>query len=248
MIESKQKGLSPEAVVEFSDIGREPAQEDFYRFSNKRNIFVLSDGFGGPRSGAEAAKLSCDAVMEFLEVEAGDRDATMPFVLKEYYSLAGNILFNAILHANEALNRSNEGRNIHERGGASIVSAYLAHGTLAIANVGACEAYLFREGLQPLVLPKSLNRMRGGQSPLNAPLMALGLGHFVEPEIQEYEVRLGDAIVLASDGAVSEVLNRLPAALPIRAGESSEERAYRCEKMLREGQYQDNASVIIALF
>src|SRR6185436_17897380 len=113
--------MKPKAISILSTKGKRQFQEDFVTANKERGIFVVADGFGGPKPGAEASQAACAAVREFLEKEAGDADATMPFELRNYYSLAGNILFNAFLYANKQLLKLNQRRNVHDRGSASAV-------------------------------------------------------------------------------------------------------------------------------
>ena len=41
--------------------GEYPCQEDHILVDRDRGIFVVADGFGGPSSGHQAAKLSCES-------------------------------------------------------------------------------------------------------------------------------------------------------------------------------------------
>src|SRR6185437_14086246 len=91
------------ASVNLSGQGTRPVQEDYAIADSTKGIFILADGFGGGGPGAAASKEACEAVKQFLFREAGDRDATLPFVLRSYFSLAGNVLFNALIFANRKL-------------------------------------------------------------------------------------------------------------------------------------------------
>ena len=77
-------------------LGSRSAQEDFVLSDAEKGIFVLADGFGGPNPGAAASKAACESVKHFLFKEAGDRDATMPFVLRSYFSLGGQRPFQRV--------------------------------------------------------------------------------------------------------------------------------------------------------
>ena len=96
----------------------------------------------------------------FLFKEAGDRDATLPFVLRSYFSLAGNVLFNALIFANRKVLKLNGKKNVHEKGGASLIAGFMDGDLLALANVGVCSAMLMREGKsQELVVPRSYGKL-----------------------------------------------------------------------------------------
>src|SRR4051812_12232164 len=100
----------------FSANGARPFQEDHVANVRDKGIFIVADGFGGPVPGAAAAKTACDAVHSYLVKEAGDREATLPFIMRSYYSLAGNVLFNALIHANRKVIKLNQQKNVHDRG------------------------------------------------------------------------------------------------------------------------------------
>jgi serine/threonine protein phosphatase PrpC len=176
-----------------------PVQEDHFEVNAERGIFILADGFGGG-AGQEAAQVAVKAVRQFLEQEAGDLDATLPFELRPYYSLAGNVLFNAIAFANQKLMTLNQGKNWMSSGGASLIAGYLEGRLLAVANVGTCNLHLSREGkhkeiLVPRSLAKQVNPFADEMSQgAGVPLMSLGTARQLEPEIIEIEIREGDQL------------------------------------------------------
>lgn len=184
--------------VEFTTSGERPCNEDAVLTDRERRIFAVADGFGGPVAGKEASREACEQVRAFLEREAGDQDATMPFVLRSYISLLGNVLFNSVLHSNRKVLRLNRDKTVHEKGGASLVTAYLDEDLLAIASVGACSSWLIRQGkMIRLTQPRSYERQSDPfVSQGTIPLNALGMVEDLEPEIVEYRVRPGDWLVL----------------------------------------------------
>ena len=244
-------------VSVFSGAGGRPVQEDQILASRERGIFILADGFGGPVAGVRAAKIACDEVRNFLFKEAGDRDATLPFELRSYFSLAGNVLFNALIHANRKVWGQNTAVGVNERGGASVVAGFVDDDLLAIANVGACSAWLYRGGeMRELVIPRTLARMRdpmGGAaaSPeLQIPLMALGMGEDLEPEIFEYRIQPGDWLLFQTDGvgpSAREEVGRL-AQTYIRKGPPAETALNELNRILREDSNSDNYSVSLVIF
>lgn len=184
--------------------GMAPIQEDFFEVNAERGIFILADGFGGS-PGKAAAKSAVQFVKQFLEQEAGDLDATLPFELRQYFSLAGNVLFNAISFANHKVIKLNEVKTWLNSGGASLVAGYLEGKLLSIANVGTNTVYLKRSGkVKEIVSPKSLGRQI---DPFNVdaegkhvPLMSLGTVKHLEPEMVEIEVQSGDEIIFQTAG------------------------------------------------
>lgn len=195
----------------FSTKGEAGVQEDFVLGRKERGLFVVADGFGGGEGGSRAARTACESVLGFLEKEAGDLDATLPFVLRRYYSLAGNVLFNALIHANRKVMAGNKGKSANARGGASVLAAYLDEDLFALANVGGCSAWLIRDGkIVELVVPRTYARLVDPFAvdphiDLAVPLIAMGMTDDLEPEILEFRIRAGDWLLIQSDGIRAEI-------------------------------------------
>jgi serine/threonine protein phosphatase PrpC len=235
------------SMTVFSTKGDSPIQEDFVLAKKDRGLFVLGDGFGGGANGANAAKLACESVLGFLEKEAGDLDATLPFVLRRYYSLAGNVLFNALVYANRKVLKTNLGKTANDRGGCSLIAAYLDEDLFALANVGACSAWLIRDGRTvELVLPRTYSRFVDPFSvdphpDLAVPLMAMGITEDLEPEIVEFRVNEGDWLLLQTDGVRGEIreeFQRLQVESP----------AFDPEEFIRMRTFAENATFTFLRF
>lgn len=202
-------------VVSHSSPGGRSFCEDHVIVNPGRGLIVVTDGFGGPIAGVEASRVAAESIRVFLEKEAGDLEATLPFVIKSYFSLAGNVLYNAVLYANKKINLWNAKKNVHEKGGASVIAGFLDGDLLAIAQTGVCSATLVRGGVvstlaQPrtyskIVDPRCTDPQKMGW---DVPMIALGIGLDVEPEIFEVRVQAGDLIVFHSDGLAPEALEQ----------------------------------------
>jgi len=230
----------------FSTQGGAPSQEDFVVGKKDRGLFVVADGFGGSGPGAVASQTACEAVLGFLEKEAGDLEATLPFVLKTYFSLAGNVLFNALVHASRKVSALNKNKSLNERGGASVLAGFLDEDVLALANVGTCSAWLVRGGRSTeLVTPRSYSRLIDPVSvdphpDRSAPLMAMGVSEDIEPEIFECRVCPGDWVILQTDGVTGDVRDALIGLQP--EGEEA------IEEFLRSREFDENASLALIRF
>ena len=187
----------------------------------------------------------------FLYKEGGDQDATLPFVLRSYFSLAGNVIFNSLFHANRKLMKLNRGKGVHEKGGASVLAGFLDGDLLALANVGVCSAWLLREGRAvELVMPRGYGRLADPfdvfleDAPI--PLAALGISDDIEPEVFEYRVRPGDWLLMQSPGAGRAVRDRfLEMQQNWLQGSPSEG---ELQNALNEIRFQCNASILLAVF
>ena len=205
----------------------------------------------------ETSKLACESVRGFLKKEGGDPDATLPFVLRSYFSLAGNVLFNALIHANMKILAANRNKGVHERGGASVIAAFLDGDLLALANVGGCSAWLFRNG-EPveLVIPRTYARMLDPlclepEAALDIPLAAIGIAEDLEPEIIEYRIQKGDWVLLQTDGLGSKAVQTIGSLQIGRASgqvPGAQEPAAEILKVLQQCQFQENATGLIMLF
>jgi len=171
-------------------------------FDPERGIFAFARGFGGPKAGQEAATRAVNRVRDFLVTEAGDREATLPYVLRKYYTLTSNILFNSFLFANQELGNMNHGKSVHLRGGCSMVAGYLDGHILSIASVGSLGIELSRgRQIATLANPRTYSRMKNpfskdAEAVWDIPLMALGITNDVEPEIHEFELKPGDELTV----------------------------------------------------
>ena len=248
-----QTRLPVKAVVQFSHSGHRSSDEDQLLALQQKGIFIVADGFGGPTPGKAAARLACEGVRDFLDKEAGDLDATLPFVLRSYFSLAGNVLFNALVYANIKVLGLNKNKNVHEKGGASVLGAFMDGDLLALANVGACTGHLFRSGKGvELVTPRTYGKLahpfQGAalSDHHRIPLMALGMAEDLEPEIFEYRIRPGDWLVLSTDGIKSETLDQVGA---LQAKKLSSTRASDdLNSLLKSSSYTENATFLAVLF
>ncbi len=246
--------LPIKAASVYMDPGTRPVQEDYALVSRDRGIFAVADGFGGPGLGEAAAKTACESIRGFLEKEAGDMDATLPFVLRTYFSLAGNVLFNALIHSNRRVNALNQGKSVYEKAGASVVAGFLDGDLLAIASVGGCSASLFRNGEEArLVIPRTLARLcdpfgslaRGERAFMDAPLMAMGTAVDLEPEIAEYRVLPGDWLLLHTDGMATESIDKIK---QIQFNKSGSEAVDEVLEVLKHGVGEDNLAVSFIIF
>jgi serine/threonine protein phosphatase PrpC len=253
---SVDRELRVKASATFLHAGQRPGQEDHAMVLEDKRIFIVADGFGGPVPGAAASKTACESVQSFLYKEAGDLDATLPFELRSYFSLAGNVLFNALIHANRKVKKLNKDKDVHEKGGASVLAGYMDGSLLAIASVGACSAWLIRGGeARELVMPRTFARLRDPFHPdeladFQVPLMAVGISDDLEPEIFEYHMQPGDWLLLQTDGLTTSAREAVTTlqALGIASHRDPKELVAEAIEMLKRGEYQDNAAASLIVF
>ena len=244
--------LKARALSTFSAQGPRPCQEDQFLVDRERGIYVMADGFGGLPAGIDAAKISCETIRSYLFKEAGDQEATFPFVLRTYFSLAGNVLFNSLIYANRKLRGMNQSKSVHERGGASVIAAFMDGDLLSLANVGVCTAWLMRAGSGvDLVIPRSYRHLTDPfhtdrVNEVLAPLMALGICEDLEPEITEVRIQAGDWLVLATDGIPDQTRKQL---IQLQDGTQTPDQAVqKIDVLLSKLTVRENASMVVILF
>jgi protein phosphatase len=250
MTESSDRILI-QSLMTFMSQGKRSSNEDYLLADQKKGVFVVADGFGGPVPGVEASKIACESVRNFLFREARDLDATLPFILRTYFSLAANVLFNALIHANIKVNQMNREKNVNERGGASVVAGFIDGKFLALANVGGCSAWLYRGDQKiPLVVPRTFGHLsdpfvKSQQEVSKVPLMALGMAEDLEPEIVEYQLKIGDWLILHTDGISNDVHIKL---LTLKQKKiSSDKVSEEINQLLTLALSEDNASFLLVI-
>jgi protein phosphatase len=252
-------GIKVRGSAVFLNAGNRPAQEDHALVLEEKRIFVIADGFGGPVPGAKAAQAACESIKGFLFKEAGDLEATLPFELRSYFSLAGNVLFNALIHANGKVKKLNQAKGVHEKGGASVLAGFMDGNLLALANVGGCSAWLMRHGeIRELVCPRTYGRLcdpfadtsKQESEESKVPLMAMGISEDLQPEIFECRIEEGDWLLLQTDGISSQVRAYLAELQKMGSipGVSAQELSQEALKTLESVQYWDNAAASLILF
>lgn len=194
----------------FQHQGAAPIQEDVVWHQEQFKFWMVLDGFGGS-TGLKAAQIVQEACVEFMQHECGDFEATLPFEIRRYYSLAGNVIYNAVAYANKKLFEAMKGAPWENCGGASAIIAYQEGQRLTFGSVGACRLYLHRQGkVQKLSHPKTLATWMSPDGNLEAtdyevPLMYFGSAQQLEPEINEIRIQSNDEILLETSG-VNDVL------------------------------------------
>jgi protein phosphatase len=244
-----QRGIKIQSSLILTTPGKRAVNEDYALIQPEKRFFVIADGFGGAIAGVEAAKRSCESVKRFLMREAGDLEATLPFVLRDYYSLAGNVLFNACLFANQEVMQWNRKQSsVHERGGCSLLSGFMDGNLLSLSSVGLCCARLIRQGRSvELVTPRSYARLKDpfqrvdGMNPLQIPLTAVGLSDHFEPEITEVEIQSGDYLLLYTDGVPEKVIHRIESEQGLTSVD-------QLKPELESVEYSENATLIWVVF
>ncbi|MHB1357677.1 MAG: PP2C family protein-serine/threonine phosphatase [Anaerolineae bacterium] len=160
------------------------------------HLYALADGMGGYEDGRLAAQLAIDALND-----------------SYYHSHHGNIkahIRQAMQQANLAVYRASQDRGV--RMGTTLTTLVINGRQLIYGHIGDSRLYLLREGRATVltrdhtavgdmvrlgVLKPESVRSHSQRSLLNR---CLGLGLFIQADVNQIELRAGDALVLCSDG------------------------------------------------
>ncbi len=117
-----------------SDIGLVRSDnEDAYRSTPARGMFILADGMGGHEAGEIASSMAVDAAHSALS-SSGGRD-----------------LFEAFLNAQVAVYRASTTHRAYAGMGTTLIAAIIRANNVSIAWVGDSRAYLYRSGVLMLL-------------------------------------------------------------------------------------------------
>lgn len=198
-----------------SDRGlRRHHNEDAFLVRDDLGLFVVADGMGGHAAGEVAAGL---AVSEFERVVESTQDAaetTWPDGWDARLPCDSNRLVFAALMAHRRVTGAVEGDPGLRGMGATVVAALLSseRNRMTVAHVGDSRAYLLRDGRLELltsdhswvheqVVAGLLSEDAARSHPLkNVVTRALGGAQEPIADVREHEVRVGDLLLLCSDG------------------------------------------------
>jgi len=232
-----------------------PANEDSFRISRDRSLFVLSDGMGGAANGEVASAIAVEAVIATTH-ENGSSAAPGKSMPRPEFSAHANDLVRSIESANRQIYEQAL-RDAASRGmGATIVAARITGSRLALAHVGDSRAYLLRANvLEQLTADHSLvaEQVRHGlmtsqqaaanelQSVLTR---ALGMDAKVEIDADEIELLPKDSLLLCSDG-LTRMVSETEIAGILEQAPNSQMAAERLVQRANECGGHDNITVIV---
>lgn len=232
-----------------------PTNEDNFRISPERSLFVLSDGMGGAANGEVASALAVEAVF----ASPGENGSSAPLgnsTPRPEFSPDTNRLLRAIELANRKIHEEAM-RDPASRGmGATIVAVQITGSRLALAHVGDSRAYLLRANvLEQLTQDHSLvaeqvrhglmTHQQAAVSELQSVLTrALGMEENVEIDADEIELLPRDSVLLCSDG-LTRMIPETEIAAILEQAPNARTAAERLVQRANECGGHDNVTVIV---
>jgi protein phosphatase len=240
-----------------TDVGRKrTANEDSYCVNDEVGLYVVADGMGGHAHGEVASRVAVETIEEFIKLTAGDSDVTWPYGIDDQLSLNGNRLKTSIRFANQKLLEHAKAQADCE-GMATTVVAVLVEDTIAeVAHVGDSRLYLVRDGelrgvtsdhswVNEQVQSGVIDSDQARNHPLrNVVTRALGGKPDLEVDVQAFELRPGDRLLLCSDGLTSMV-NDEEILRVMLAGDGGVDQVEELVEAANRGGGEDNITTIL---
>lgn len=186
-----------------TDAGRiRTHNEDNWHFGESARLFTLADGMGGYNAGEVASAIAIEQVQAFVaaECEHGLADADRPSVLERAITAANAAILAAAARRPECLGM-----------GTTMVCAWLDEHQIRLAHVGDSRAYLLRDrkltaltrdhSVGQAMVDAGVGRSVNARQIMGGVLTrALGVEPVVQVESSVIRRRLGDRLLLCSDG------------------------------------------------
>lgn len=187
--------------------------EDDFLVMPELNVYLVADGMGGHNAGSVASRICVESVENFFQdrLSAGALSENAERFEDDVIS-PDPLLSEALLLANEEIFDAAAGNPSLAGMGTTVVGVRLTEDLLTVCHAGDSRAYLFRNGdLRQLTSDHSLGNFlralgREGEARMaestmsNVIMRALGLEPDVEIEANLVSVRVGDRVLLCSDG------------------------------------------------
>lgn len=191
--------------------------EDNFGYDARHGIYLVCDGMGGQAAGEVASELCVNTVLHFFRESGRNGKPAHPVPSLNSASERASLLASAIQAANQAVHAAAERNPAYAGMGTTVAAVLVAGEFLSIAHVGDSRIYRLRDGaIEQLTRDHSLvmEQVRLGlltpaearnSSMQNIITRALGSGPEVEVDVDDLMPRVGDVLVLCTDGLTRHV-------------------------------------------
>lgn len=189
--------------------------EDSIGIVRDLSLFVIADGIGGQPAGDVASRIAVETIFRHVRDSLSGSE---PFVGDSNPNRSGmaNRLVSAVRAANLAILQAGADNPSWKGMGTTVTAAWCAGGRARIAHVGDSRAYLFRDTLRQLTQDHTLaaELLRQGvvtreeaeqSSRKNVITRALGLAAEIDVSLTEIDLRVGDRLLLCTDGLTAMI-------------------------------------------
>jgi serine/threonine protein phosphatase PrpC len=244
-----------------TDVGRKRKGNEDSLFANANDgLFIVADGMGGHAAGEVASRVAVEAINEFVCLTSRDNEITWPFGLDDTISYDGNRLKTAVRYANEKVLDAMRQQAEYEGMATTVVAALITNHRVNLAHVGDSRIYLARDGaLHQLTSDHSwvneqiqngiISPDQARTHPLrNVVTRALGGKSDIEVDIQDFEAREADVLLLCSDGLTTMLPDEEIARCVEEAASDVERAAHDLVAAANERGGEDNITVLLIRF
>jgi len=195
-----------------TDIGkaREMNQDCYYIPALDENIklYIIADGMGGYNGGEVASNLAVFTSKKYIEENIKEDLKTDEIK---------DLIYKAILNANDAIYAKAKKTQDLEDMGTTLDISLIYNNKLYVGHIGDSRVYLVRKDdmkqlttdhsyVQKLVKDGTITKEEAYNHPKkNMLLKALGAVENVEPDIMEYDIEVGDIILMCTDGLTNMI-------------------------------------------
>ncbi len=234
---SNDRPLTVVEVARASDPGRVRSHNEDRAFAEPP-LMVVADGMGGARAGEVAAEMAVERLQELAApLDPDDLRGAIEEVNREIHAAAG-------------ADPDKSGM------GTTVTAAILDGDRIALAHVGDSRGYLWRDGVlaqltddhsvvAELVRLGKLSPEEAGRHPhRNVITRALGAEPTVAVDVSRTDAKVGDVVLLCSDGLTAH-LNDDQIAAEMRAGGTLRATADRLVRRANQAGGSDNVTVVL---
>jgi len=201
-----------------TDVGRKRSHnEDNFAILAEYGLYVVADGMGGHSSGEIASKMAVDTLEQFFADTSEDPERTWPYKMDRAKGYEENRLITGIKLCNLRIYEQAQ-RNAKQRGmGTTLAALFAVEDGIYIAHVGDSRVYRIRDGKIELLtedhsLLNDYKRMKrlteeeiANFPHKNVIVRALGMKDTVKVDTRFESPRVGDVLLLCSDGLCGPV-------------------------------------------
>jgi len=230
--------------------------EDSIASDTERGLVVLADGMGGYNAGEVASGIATTVITTEMQQLL---DQNPPYAIEESTgkAVAEKLLRNQVARANNSIYQAAQSQPQYAGMGTTLVVALYYDNKMAVAHVGDSRLYRFRddkfeqitrdhsllqEQIDSGLLTKEQAKLSANK---NLVTRALGIDPTVEPEIHEYETKVGDIYLLCSDGLCDMVSDDDIGMALQTLGANLKLCVHQLVQMANDNGGRDNVSVIL---
>lgn len=234
-----------------TDVGQiREHNEDYIDWDVPRGLIMLADGMGGHNAGEVASELAVNSIKEALYEVINPEDPVENLDLRE-------MLKQAIIYANEEINRHSAEHPACAGMGTTIVTSLFDGETVVFAHVGDSRIYRLRNNkLEQMTSDHSLVQEMVDNGFLteeeamtsasrNLITRALGIADAVDVDVTEDNIEVGDIYLHCSDGLTDLVTDQEILAILIDNTGDLEAANQELVNLANEKGGKDNISVIL---